>query len=250
MIETERGSLMQRALNFALGKRFESRGSNAAHDPTVPRVLLWLAGEGYKPRRASTALKPASRQQREVADRLLAIDPPASPVEAAAARSELLSELRHQAPEDYRVKAIFDADPIIVEDPQTHILVTESILAARLAHFDALYALFGNPPLGPAARDRIRDALVDAFVLLSPGAQEEWALGEYRLAETLGFLRDREPTDIRALSGELRPVFEARGGWEAARLLSHAAGLSFARGGAHLPVADLLELNRARIAAQ
>lgn len=250
MIETERASLMQRAVNFALGKGFENRAASSAQEASVPRVLLWLAGEGYKPRRASRSLKPASKHQREVADRLLAVDPPPSPIEAAAERSALLAELRREAPEDHRVRAIFDADPVVVEDMHTHVVVTESILAARLAHFDAVYALFGAAALDSAARERIRGALVDAFALLSPAAQNEWALSEYRLAETLGFLRDRAPKDIKALSAELRPVFKARGGWETGRLLSHAAGLASPEGGARLPVADLLELNKARIAAQ
>lgn len=253
MIETDRGTLMNRVMNFARGRGFEAGGSpKTAQNAALSATLMWLAGGGYRPRRALSSfssLKPASKHQREIAEKLFAVERPAEPVEAAAQRSELLSKLRQMLPEDSRVRSIFDADPIIIEDRRSYVVITESIFNARLAHFDALYALFGQQELDKSARRAIRKALIEAFVLLSPAAQEEWALSEYRLAQTLNFIKRRKSEDIIALSNELRPVFEARGGWEASRLLSHAAALAAQEGVPRLPIADLLELNSSRIAA-
>jgi len=59
---------------------------------------------------------PAGRASRR-AEAALQMVRPTNPVEAARKRASILADLNRDAPNDPRVQSVFDADPIVAEDP-------------------------------------------------------------------------------------------------------------------------------------
>jgi len=216
-----------------------------AQPSTTPPVLMWLAGAGYDPKGVARrkGMTPLPRSVERAADRLLDRIPPKDPLIAAQMRADLLSDLYHEAGDDPRAQAIFEADPVVAADPDTGWLVVESMMSARLALFDSLATLLGATMMDAASRTEMRRTLIDAFTDLAPGSQREWCYSEMRLEQGLTLLENRQPSELMSLADTLRPVQARRGPWDALRLFSIAAAMSTGNPGRDVPVADLLSVD-------
>jgi len=242
MLETDPISLVART-DAARNKAGFSFGDGAKPADVDPRpVLMWLAGAGYRPKDVARrkGMVPIPPGMEAAADRLLSAIKPDDPVLAARMRADTLVDLYRDAVEDPRVKDIFEADPVLVADPLTGWLVTESMLAARIGLFDSLNTLLQKPYLTDAACEAMRHTLVGAFADLSADSQREWCYSEVRLEQGLTFLECRQPSELLSLADELRPVDENRGLWDTVRLFSLAAQMSDMSGTANAPVSNLL----------
>lgn len=215
------------------------RGGSAAAVPDGNEILAWLAGNRLRIR-GKDDLRP--RGGEGTADDVLPAARPEDPIEAAQKRSSVLSDLRRDAPKDPRVKSVFEADPIVAEDPSTATVVTSRMLRARQDVFDAVLTMLGKPLLTRASRSWMAVHLTNAFTSLSEAAQKEWALSEMRLEETAAFLGSRNQMELNALGEQIAAILEARDLWDAARAFSIAAhmGVGSGKGSAQIP--DLLEL--------
>jgi len=245
-METDTRSLIGRASD-AVAKRgfsFGDAGGNPDKADTRP-VLMWLAGAGYRPKSVARrkGMQPTSKSAEDAADRLLTTRKPEQVVLAARIRAELLASLHRDAAEDPRVRGIFEDDPILAVNPETGWLVTETMLAARIGLFDSLNTLLGKPYLTDEACAEMRDTLVEAFPYLSRDSQREWFYSEMRLEQGLEFLENRQPSELLALTDELRPVDERRGIWDTVRLFSLAAQMHDTSGADDDPVANLLAMD-------
>ncbi len=245
MLETDSISLVARAAATRGKQAFTLEGAAPRASGGNLPVLMWLAGAGYRPkdtaRRKGMVPIPAGMEM--AADRLLTTVRPDEPVHAAQMRADTLVDMHRDAAEDPRVKDIFEADPVLVADPRTGWLVTESMLAARIGLFDSLNTLLGKPYLTDAAAAAVRHTLIDAFTDLSEESQQEWCYSEVRLEQGLFFLESRQPSELLALAEELRPVDTARGIWDAVRLFSLAAQMNDRSGATIAPVATLLDVD-------
>lgn len=235
------------------GRRIPSSAPKTGFDPggspprpaaTAETVLMWLAGAGYRPKEAARArgLVPTAMGAEEAADRLFDVVPPDDPLPAARMRAEILASLHREAPTDPRVRDIVEADPILVADPRTGWLVTETMFQARLALFDAVATLLETPLPDDAATAEMRATLIAAYEHLSPESQREWCYSELRLEQGVLFLETRRPGDLMTLAAMLRPVHEADGPWRSMRLFGLAAAMSDTAEGQAVPVADLLTM--------
>ncbi len=249
MIETDTTSLIGRASDAGTKRGFSLDGTPRNTADARP-ILMWLAGAGYKPIKSrSKVLRSTSKSEDEAVDRILGTEKPDDPVAAADLRADLLVTLHNHAPNDPNTQDIFAADPIIVTDMDTGWLLTESMFAARIGLFDSLNTLLQKPYLTDEACANLRRTLSVAFGDLSANAQREWCHSEVRLEQGLIFLESRAPSDLVALSDELRPIDSARGIWDSMRLFSLAAQMSDVGGDATSPVTSLLALKDARQAA-
>lgn len=203
-------------------------------------TLAWLAGNRMPDRRKG--LQPPTGSNDSRADAALTASRPSDPIEAAQKRASILADLRQSAPRDPRVQAVFDADPIVAEDPANGNLVTQAMLTARGDVFDAVLTMLGRSILTRAMRSRLAVTLKSAYPMLDDDAQVEWALSEVRLEETKAFLGSRPQSDLNALGRQIEAIFKQDDLWTAARAFSMAAhlGVGQARGSAAL--ADLLEM--------
>ena len=239
-METDTTNLIGRVSQAGTKRGFALDGTPQAD--TRP-VLMWLAGAGYRPsKNRSKTLRPTAKSDEAAADRILRATRPDDPVMAAHLRAGILVDLHRDAMDDPRTRDIFDADPLVVADPRTGWLVTESILAARVGLFDSLNTLLQKPYLEKDACDAMRDTLIAAFPHLDADAQREWCHSEVRLEQGLAFLESRKPSDLVALAEELRPVDAVRGLWDTIRLFSIAAQMGDTSGTEDVPVAGLLTM--------
>lgn len=165
-----------------------------------------------------------------------------NPIKAAKKRAKVLADLYRESPDDPRVQTVFDADPILVADGQTAMLVTQRMLEARLAIFDAVLILVGLPSLTRGARTRMSILLKAAFPRLSSDAQAEWMRSEVRLAEVKDFLDGRPKADVKVLSEQLDQQFKANDLWAAARTLTTAAHVHLNDGQDPRALSDLLQI--------
>ncbi len=249
MFETDKSSLIGRTSNMIGAASFKPANyAEMSEQQRAQAVVLWVAGAAYQPKKARAGgLRPKSKRAHTEADAILDVQKPDHPILAASMRADILLELYKRAPDDERTVEIFTADPIIISDPETELLVTESMLLARIGLFDSLNALLGVRDLSRTAVTHLRQTLVGAFSSLNGAAQREWTLSELRLEQGLHFIETRAPSDILALSEELRPVAERRNLWDAVRLFSVAAEIGIGGRGARTPVCDLLQVDESRI---
>lgn len=208
--------------------------------PDGNETLAWLAGNRMPDRRRGLA--PPSGVSESRADKVLMEPRPNDPIEAAQKRASILADLHREAPRDPRVQSVFEADPIVAEDPSNGNLVTQAMLTARLDLFDAVRTMLGMTPLSRGARTRAAVTLKIAYTMLDDDAQVEWALSEVRLEETKAFLDQREQAELNKLGEQLAAILNKDDLWAAARAFSMAAhiGVGQARGSAAL--SDLLEI--------
>lgn len=246
MLETGPTSLIGRAAGAArkIGSAFGSDGASFASVKLQP-VLMWLAGAGYQPKTVARhkGMVPVATSAEDAADRLFEVARPDEPILAARMRADLLVALHRDAPEDPRVKGIFEHDTVLVADAHTGWLVTESILQARIGLFDSVNTLLEKPDLSASTIADMRDTLIDAFAYLSPESQREWSYSEVRLEQGLMFLENRQPSELLALADELRPVDGNLGIWNTVRLFSLAAQMNDTSGADNAAVTDLLGMD-------
>lgn len=227
MMELDQSSLFSRVVGGSGLSEAVSIRKFSDTSSTSSTVLQWLASTPIDPRRAANRLKPVSRRERERADSiLLGIEPPEDSLASSELRALLLGQLHGKAPQDRRSQCIFAEDPIVAADPDTGIVVTESIFQARLGQFDALATLIGDEPLSGAARSAMRVALGRAFEFLKPGSQQEWALSELRFEQSMSFLEGHDPSTLGPLGDEIAAINNRKGGWDAIRVFSLAAAMA------------------------
>lgn len=222
------------------GTRFGSIVSSA---PTVPdgnETLAWLAGNRMPEKRQGLQAPAGATSSR--AEAALNESRPANPIEAAQKRASILADLNREAPNDPRVKSVFETDPIIAEDPSNGNLVTRQMLAARLDLFDAVLTLLGRELLSRYARSRASITLKTAYALLEDDAQVEWALSEVRWEEVKAFIGTRPQADLELLGKQLTVQMDREDLWAAARTFSMAAHLSVGQSKGSAALADLLEM--------
>lgn len=217
-------------------------GVAAPGTPDGNEILAWLAGNRLRIRDGKGDMRPRGRGGESAADGILSVDRPDDTVEAARKRSAVLADLRRDAPKDPRVQSVFEADPIVAEDPSSAIVVTSRMLRARTDVFDAVLVMLGRPVLTRAARSWMAVHLSNAFEVLTPEAQGEWALSEMRLEETKSFLGSRAQGELNALGKQVEAIMDARDLWDAARAFSIAAHMSVGDGKGSALIPDLLEL--------
>ncbi len=164
------------------------------------------------------------------------------PIQAAARRASVLSDLHRNAPDDPRVISVFNNDPIVVENPHNGAIVTRQMLSSRLDLFDTVLTLLSKPTLPRGARTRTLLALKSAFTMLDDTAQLEWTLSEVRFEETKAFLDQCASTDLNALVSHLNATLQKHDIWTAARAFSMAAHLSVGASKGSATLADLLEM--------
>ncbi len=167
------------------------------------------------------------------------------PIRAAQERAGILAGLRRDRTGDARVQAVFDADPIVAEEISSGNLVTQSMLDARLAVFDAVLEILGRPALTNAARARIIFTLRGAFPVLTDDAQVEWALSEVRNEEIKAFLASRTAEECEAVARQIAVMADQTDLWVAARTLSMAAHVAVGRERGAARLSELLELREA-----
>ncbi|GEM_PF-2539498 len=208
--------------------------------PDGNETLAWLAGNRM-PERGIGLQAPAGRASRR-AEAALQMVRPTNPVEAARKRASILADLNRDAPNDPRVQSVFDADPIVAEDPTNGNLVTRQMLNARLDLFDEVLGLIGRGSLPRVARSRLAITLKTAYTMLDNDAQIEWALSEVRLEEAKALMIARSAHDLDVLRQQLAQQFEREGIWAAARTFSIAAHLSVGELRGSAALADLLAI--------
>jgi len=243
MSDIDPGSTLTRLSTSAssAGQRFTGVApSVTAAVPDGNETLAWLAGNRMPERQKG--LTPPAGLSDERANKALSEPRPNDPIEAAQKRASILADLHRQAPRDPRVQSVFEADPIVAEDPSNGNLVTQAMLSARLDLFDAVRTMLGQNPLPRSARTRAAVTLKTAYTMLDDDAQVEWALSEVRLEETKAFLDQREQAELNKLGEQLAAILNKDDLWAAARAFSMAAhiGVGQARGSAAL--SDLLEM--------
>jgi len=220
--------------------RFDALAPPATAMPDGNETLAWLAGNRMPERRKGMqAPSGATSEHAEVA---LRETRPDNPIEAAQKRASILADLNREAPNDPRVRSVFEADPIVAEDPSNGNLVTQQMLAARLDLFDAVLVLLGEVPLSRTARSRAALTLKTAYALLDEDAQVEWALSEVRLEEVRAFIDSRSEKDLGVLGAQLEVLMDREDLWAAARTFSMAAHLSVGQSRGSTALADLLEM--------
>ncbi len=241
MNEIDPGAYASRlASDAAGGARFTAMAAPVVTAaPDGNETLAWLAGNRMPDRRKG--LQPPTGTTDPHADDVLSQPRPGDPVQAAAMRASILADLHSHAPRDPRVQAVFESDPILVEDPANGNLITRQMLAARLDLFDAVLTMLGRPVLARGARTRTALTLKAAFTLLTDEAQVEWALSEVRLEEAKAFLNTRPQADLNALGVQVAATLEKHDIWAAARAFSMAAHLSIGAPRGSAALADLLE---------
>ena len=106
-------------------------GTTAPGTPVGNEVLAWLAGNRLRIRDSKDEMRPRPRGESDRAGALMPDERPDDPIDAANTRSSVLSDLRRDAPDDPRVVSVFEADPIVAEDPSTATVVTSRMLRAR-----------------------------------------------------------------------------------------------------------------------
>ena len=233
-----------RSARPATGK--EGSASFSAIAPAVPAMpdgnetLAWLAGNRMPEKRPGLRAPSGVASQRTEAAFLESR--PSDPLMAAQKRASILPDLNREAPNDPRVRAVFETDPIIAEDPSNGNLVTRQMLDARLDLLDAALALLGKTPLSRFARSRMAITLKTAYPLLDNEAQVEWALSEVRLEEINAFIDQRSEADLGLLGKQLAVQFDREDLWAAARTFSMAAHLSVSQTDRSTALADLLEM--------
>ena len=220
--------------------RFAALTQPATAMPDGNETLAWLAGNRMPGKRQG--LQAPSGATSEHADAALRLSRPSNPIEAAQKRASILADLNRDAPNDPRVQSVFDADPIVAEDPSNGNLVTRQMLNARLDLFDALLVLLGREPLSRYARSRVAIMLKTTYALLDDGAQVEWALSEVRYEEVKLFIDARSQADLELLSKQLASQMDREDLWAAARTFSMAAHLSVGETRGSTALADLLEM--------
>lgn len=220
--------------------RFAAMTQPASAMPDGNETLAWLAGNRMPGKRKS--LQAPSGATSQHADAVLRASRPANPVEAAQKRASILADLNRDAPNDPRVQSVFDADPIVVEDPRNGNLVTRQMLKARLDLFDAVLVLLGRDPLSRYARSRVAIMLKTTYALLDDDAQVEWALSEVRYEEVKVFISVRSQADLELLGKQLAVQMDREDLWAAARTFSMAAHLSVGESRRSSALADLLEM--------
>lgn len=245
MLETDKTSLIGRATQTApsRGFRLDGSGVNPARTDAQTAILMWVAGVGYRPL-ASRAknLRPQSKSSEKYADDILSVTKPDDPILAANMRAKIQQDLHEYAIDDERSQEIFAADPVVVADPRTGWIVTQSVLYARVGLFDSINTLLQKPYLSDDACVDLRNTLITAFPHLSADSQREWAHSECRLEQGLRFLETRAPSEIITLAEELLPVDEKRGIWDTIRLFSLAAQMGSPVDGPISPVTSLLTI--------
>ncbi len=192
--------------------------------------------------RSKTLSPPAGAFEPQADEILERAAPGPDPVEAAAQRAAILTDLHRHAPRDPRTVSVFEEGPIVALDSGSGNIVTRSMLTARLALFDTVLILLDRPPLSNAVRSTVPLTLKQAFPSLSEDAQAEWALSEVRRAEAALFLDQSTKADLNALTRQLAVTLDERYLWTAARAFTMVVHISTAgeRGSALLP--DLLEM--------
>lgn len=211
--------------------------------PDGNETLAWLAGNRMPDRRKG--LQPPTGTLEPRADEALNAPRPSDPIQAAQKRASVLADLNSNAPRDPRVLSVFEADPIVAEDPANGNLVTQSMLRARGDVFDAVLIMLGRPTLSRTARSRLALTLKNAYPMLSDDAQVEWALSEVRLEETKSFFDTRPAADHNAVGRQVQATIERHDLWAAARAFSMAAHLMVGASSGSAALADLLELREA-----
>lgn len=164
------------------------------------------------------------------------------PIRAAQERAGILAGLRRDRLDDARIQAVFQSDPIVVEDKATGNLVTRSMLEARFAVFDAALEILEKPVLDTASRARITFTLRGAYSVLTDDAQVEWALSEVRREEITAFLATRTDEEREALSRQINVMAAQADLWAAARALSLAAHGEVGRARGAVRLSELLEM--------
>ena len=164
------------------------------------------------------------------------------PIRAAQERAGILAGLRRDRLDDARIQAVFQADPVVVEDKATGNLVTRRMLEARFAVFDAALEILGKPVLDTAARARITFTLRGAYSVLTDDAQVEWALSEVRREEIAAFLATRTDQESEALNRQVSVMAAQADLWAAARALSLAAHGEGGRARGAARLSELLEM--------
>lgn len=222
------------------GQGFSGVTSPATALPDGNETLAWLAGNRMPDRRKGLSAPAGASDQR--ADKALSEARPTDPIEAAQKRASVLADLHREAPRDPRVQSVFDADPIIAEDPSNGNLVTQAMVTARLDLFDAVRTMLGRAPLPRGARSRAAVTLKTAYTMLSDDAQVEWALSEVRLEETKAFLNERRQAELNALGVRLADILKNNDIWAAARTFSLAAHIAVGKSRGSAALSDLLEM--------
>lgn len=217
-------------------------GTTAPGTPEGNEILAWLAGNRLRIRDSKDDMRPRPRGATDKAGSLLPEERPENPIDAANTRASVLADLRRDAPEDPRTVSVFEADPIVAEDPSTATVVTSRMLRARGDVFDAVLKLVGRPALTRSARSWMAVHLSNAFTVLSEAAQKEWALSEMRMEETRAFLDRRPQTELDILAEQIGAIIEKRDIWDAARAFSIAAHIGIGDSTKSARLADLLEL--------
>lgn len=175
----------------------------AAPRGAVEDTLFWLAG--------SPVAGPAAPRD----DAAFQEARPADPIEAAQRRAAILAGLYLNRRNEARVAAVFEADPVVAEDPANGNLVTRRMVEARIGVFDAMLKVVGRPALHRAVNARMRLTLRYAFPFLTDDAQVEWALSEVRDEEIRAMLRETGEAELGDIAMHLASVIEDGGPWPA-----------------------------------
>ena len=228
------------AIREGESSRFDALATPAMDMPDGNETLAWLAGNRNPDRRKG--LQAPSGALSRHADAALRENPPTNPIDAAQKRASVLADLNSEAPDDPRVQSVFQADPIVAEDPSNGNIVTRQMLSARLDLLDAVLVLLGRDTISQFSRSRASITLKTAYAFLDENAQIEWALSEVRWEEAKAFINSRSEADLRLLGKQLALQIDREDIWAAARTFSMAAHLSNGELRGSSALADLLEM--------